>query len=787
MKHNFKKIVSLVLTVVMLLGTMSVLIPTAVSAETADPIYLEKNKTTTINGITYRFDVPDSHTSSWARVNADGTWEFHITNGDMLWFPDIALTDSSSIHAEVTNTNGANNTCFSGFAYGVTPNSDGRWDTTMVSVIRSAGRLRVTPANYSGLTTRSGSDWGNGGIGDDRVSNFEDSKVTCKNTPAWYAVVDPTLSNGAPICDWADGKTISFDISRSGNTVTVDFGNPLYGSFGKNTTYDTTAKSSYKYTGGSVGFTSVWAGSSTTSVYNTFRIEEISVSNCKVGGAATASYRIGAGEVIEPHTNFVVNGKTYRWDPLDENKYSKCILLPNGTIRLRSFTGDLLWMPETKNMNGAFMSAKMVNNNGQYNNGNLAVGIAYDIELGDNGVWGDDSDSLITAQTQTSWRRRICETTVAQRNTGCDTLGVQSGFNVESENRNEAYLAWGDRWACGKVLNTSVSINESGNCYASFMNENNEQMTYDYYAINAAERQVLDGPIGFYTFWVGDGSEKGYMTVEIMELYAMVDEPAVSGAQLSLSLDGTIGLNFGFTAANFPDDATVVVTKNGEVIANQAVVNGENVVTAPVNAKEMGDEVNFSVMVDGEVFDEQSYTTSVKAYADVILANADYADWHALIQAMLNYGAAAQKALNYKTDALVADISAIDFDLSDVGNISVTGNTSNLAGLLASVTMESDTALNLYFKTIDGVAPTATVNGEAVEVITTDDGFFRISVAGLAADELSDDMAIVLNGETAISISAVKWAKIVVNGNETDEMKTLAKALAAYADAAKKK
>ena len=96
MKHNFKKIVSLVLTVVMLLGTMSVLIPTAVSAETADPIYLEKNKTTTINGITYRFDVPESHTSSWARVNADGTWEFHITNGDMLWFPDVEMTDSSA-------------------------------------------------------------------------------------------------------------------------------------------------------------------------------------------------------------------------------------------------------------------------------------------------------------------------------------------------------------------------------------------------------------------------------------------------------------------------------------------------------------------------------------------------------------------------------------------------------------------------------------------------------------------------------------------------------------------
>ena len=60
MKHNFKKIISLVLTVVMLLGTVSALIPMTVGAAAAEPVYLEKNTTATINGITYRFDTDTS-------------------------------------------------------------------------------------------------------------------------------------------------------------------------------------------------------------------------------------------------------------------------------------------------------------------------------------------------------------------------------------------------------------------------------------------------------------------------------------------------------------------------------------------------------------------------------------------------------------------------------------------------------------------------------------------------------------------------------------------------------
>ena len=94
--------------------------------------------------------------------------------------------------------------------------------------------------------------------------------------------------------------------------------------------------------------------------------------------------------------------------------------------------------------------------------------------------------------------------------------------------------------------------------------------------------------------------------------------------------------------------------------------------------------------------------------------------------------------------------------------------------------------MDVYSKTKDGSALTFTVNGNDVAATTTEDGFIRLTIADLAADQLADEFAIVVNGgEIEITISATQWAKLVVDGDETDEMKTLAKALAAYAEAAK--
>ena len=154
------------------------------------------------------------------------------------------------------------------------------------------------------------------------------------------------------------------------------------------------------------------------------------------------------------------------------------------------------------------------------------------------------------------------------------------------------------------------------------------------------------------------------------------------------------------------------------------------------------------------------------------------------MSAMLNYGAAAQKLLNYKADE--ADVSGIvDYDFTTFEPVSFSGDKSILNGLHMNLSLESDTVLNLYFMPADGVNLTVTVNGEAAELTDNGDGYYVLSISGIAADELSDDFAIVVNGgELSFAVNALDWAKIA---SESAETETLANALAAYADAAERK
>ena len=267
------------------------------------------------------------------------------------------------------------------------------------------------------------------------------------------------------------------------------------------------------------------------------------------------------------------------------------------------------------------------------------------------------------------------------------------------------------------------------------------------------------------------------LIAEVRDYMNPSTDKSVTDTAISLSLDGTIGLNFAFTATNLAG-ATVVATKNGEVVANADVANGQNVITAPVNAKEMNDDVNFAIMVDGEVY--KSYTASVKEYAERLL---DDADWGDLMSAMLKYGAAAQKLLDYKADE--ADVSGIEYDFEGFETIVYDGDKSILTGLHMNLSLESGTVMNLYFKPADGVTLNVEINGEAVELDDNGDGYYVATIDGIAADKLAEDVFVTVNGELSFYVNALDWARIASTDADAD-VATLAKALAVYASCANK-
>ena len=75
MKKNFMKIVSIVLTMLMLVGTMTMLVPVTASAAN-DTIELKLNADNYINGYNYRFETNDE-TGKYAKIE-DGKLKFFL-------------------------------------------------------------------------------------------------------------------------------------------------------------------------------------------------------------------------------------------------------------------------------------------------------------------------------------------------------------------------------------------------------------------------------------------------------------------------------------------------------------------------------------------------------------------------------------------------------------------------------------------------------------------------------------------------------------------------------------
>ena len=83
----------------------------------------------------------------------------------------------------------------------------------------------------------------------------------------------------------------------------------------------------------------------------------------------------------------------------------------------------------------------------------------------------------------------------------------------------------------------------------------------------------------------------------------------------------------------------------------------------------------------------------------------------------------------------------------------------------------------------DGVKPSVEIDGEAVELDDNGDGYYVASIKGIAADKLSEDVFVTVNGELSFYVNALDWANIASTDADAN-VATLAKALAAYADAA---
>lgn len=827
MKHNFKKIMSLLLTVVMLLGTVSAVIPFSASAESVPnqnvnvnvnqdgTVTIEPNTDAVYNGVTYRFDVKDGNTDSVAKINADGTVTVTFRYGDMLWFPEVKTDADALVHAEVTalgrgNTTGAGNSMgelFFGFGYGIKEDTDGSWASGYSAVMRTIGRTRIVPISPSLVTALQESGKNFGHAGTSHVVNPSDE---LNSESATFSQWD-YIAYGNDNKTWTMGSAWLLNLTLKSAEVAGEWGS-YCGVYNK-TTYTTQTKTTNctldwnensLHHMGSVGILPIWMNNDD---YITVRLDSLTVDSVSVLNR----------KQLSGNTLWNVNGVSMRMDYISSSHAGSGLTVnADGTLTIRGQRGDMFWMPNVEIDSTSTISTSVVMDYA-INQEKASAGTIFNVQA-TNGAWDDNADTAMIAALRPyngNARRSIGAINFYTATEQADYTKVLSEVNYTPTNTN-----FGNTWAVGAMVKTTISQNaETGEVTAVFKDSNGDDI------IDAKYTDVeypFAGPVGYMTHWSGSdyvGNSIGYYIYTIKEYkitnaivngvkvaeFDLIDELAKYMSEentytlrSSLSLNGVIGLNVRVDANYFikGTETLVVTDKASETVVETTLADiwntdgGYYACTIPVNAKEMTDTFTVTLK-DGEAVIATYSNLSVKSYAEALKANDD---WKNLMTAMLNYGAAAQNLFDYNTENPAAYLTNFDFDMKDVegndiGLPTITGTDNTIiSDLSASLVLESDTALKLYFKNETDADLTVTVDNETAELTKANDGLLCLTISDIAADELAKEFVVSINeGALVITISACEWAKTVVE-NETDaDMVTLAKALAAYATAAASK
>ena len=280
----------------------------------------------------------------------------------------------------------------------------------------------------------------------------------------------------------------------------------------------------------------------------------------------------------------------------------------------------------------------------------------------------------------------------------------------------------------------------------------------------------------------------------------------------SLSLDGNIGVNFYMTldeTVTDSDTAFMLFTVNGKTQKKMVSETGKSgeyyIFRCDTSAKEMCDKITAQVYLDDSTTIGREYSYMVRDYAKYILSHSD--DYSAktidLVKAMMNYGAYSQIYFNYNTGNLAnAILDAADKDVSSISATSLnprsyteddfrvdTGN--GFTSLTSvSLSLESETTLNLYFKAGGGNL-TFICNGVELDSVETSKGL-KVKIRNISAQNLGNTFTVEVycNGvhSGSITYSPMNYCYNVLKDTSTAEktvnLQNAVRALCLYNQAA---
>ena len=309
------------------------------------------------------------------------------------------------------------------------------------------------------------------------------------------------------------------------------------------------------------------------------------------------------------------------------------------------------------------------------------------------------------------------------------------------------------------------------------------QPTYTTVSVNAGEIKVTIKQI--------DG-----LVVDEFVIFKEAEE--FSG--VTLELGGKIGVNFYVPSYHkFSDEAYVEFElEDGEkqTVSIKGAVETKHGVkfTCWVPAKEMADTITATIYDGGEVKD--TISTSVRDYAEILISgsdtNAEYAKAKSLINAMLNYGAYAQKLFDYNTDDLANKNAIVIDNVAGVEASALAGFAKEKQGLenfgyLAgtSLILRGETKLKMFFEFEEGVSLdglTFSIDGLQQEY-TRSGNYYVVEIADISAHLLDEDYTVTVTAGNqsfdAVTSVMTGCYNALTNTEDTD-LHSVARALYLY-------
>ena len=596
MKHTASKsrrILSLVLSVFLIFGTVALAIPATIFSASAEktllvngveqsfPYSLMHNIDNTIGDLAFHFD-EKGHSDCYAQINADGTVTLKVNRGDMFWMPGVQIDEQSTVHVEVVmdSTPNAANTII-GPTFNITT-ATGVWQTgTATGDTCTGGMLYGGKPGF--------------GIG---TYHFEYTNVNGSlNEGSYWS--DRWQSYSSSVSVFTAGQQIDYDISKSGNNVTFTFTDAASSTVITSQTYDDSERNTFQ---GAVGFLCCWEAGGRP----IFTIKNYQVENALVGGVRQdfdLVEHIKSGMVsdtpVAVKKNLPVNGVgqslpyslthntdntvgdlAFHFDEKGHSNDAYAQINVDGSVTVKAKRGDMFWMPGVQIDEQSTVHVEVVMKNTS-SPGNTIIGPVFDITT-ETGVWRTATDDC----------------------TGGMLYGGKPGFGIgrydfEHTNTNASLQEgsyWSERWPS---YSSGISVFTVGQQIDYDISKSGDNVTFTFtdaasstvitsQTYDDSERNTFKGAVGFLCCWENGGSNSVTFTIKNYQ----VENALVGGVRQDFDLaeylksqmvedtrplivdDSTIEIETGIAFFTWkialteftPDGAKLVMKKNGTTV-----------------------------------------------------------------------------------------------------------------------------------------------------------------------------------------------------------------------------